>query len=442
MSARRAALLLAIVAVLYACAAVKPAPPPSQRHVVLISVDALRPEFYLDGMFEAPALRALVAGGSAARAAEGVFPTVTYPNHTTIVTGVRPHRHGILYNMTFDPERGRDRWYEQASDLKATTLWHWAREAGLTTASVSWPVTVGASIDLLLAERDYWARKEPLEDLRAASTPGLFDRLGVQPAAGMFKDVEAWDRFLTDTAVAMIRQARPNLLLVHLVQMDLTQHRQGRDGVDVPAALRRVDGHVAAILGAVTEAGLGERTTVIVAGDHGFETITRTVELNAILARAGLGGCPSRDPTWRAAAHASGGAAAIFLRDPADATLRARTEQALRGEAGDRYRLVSRAQLDELGAMPGAALAVEAAPGYALGGACGRTVEHAARGGTHGYLPSRPLMATGFIASGRGVRSGVLLDRVRLLDVAPTAARLLSLSPPPVEGRVLEEILR
>ena len=62
--------------------------------------------------------------------------------------------------------------------------------------------------------------------------------------------------------------------------------------------------------------------------------------------------------------------------------------------------------------------------------------------GMHGYLPSRPSMATGFVAAGAGVRAGVTLERMRLIDVAPTAARLLGVSAPAVEGRVLEEILR
>jgi predicted AlkP superfamily pyrophosphatase or phosphodiesterase len=68
------------------------------RHVVLISLDGLRPEFYLDPAYPAPTLRALAAAGSQARRAEPVFPPGTYPTHATIVTGVRPSRHGILFN--------------------------------------------------------------------------------------------------------------------------------------------------------------------------------------------------------------------------------------------------------------------------------------------------------------------------------------------------------
>ena len=91
--------------------------------------------------------------------------------------------------------------------------------------------------------------------------------------------------------------------------------------------------------------------------------------------------------------------------------------------------------------MPGAAFALEAAPGWAVAGVCGKGVETPGPSGTHGFLPSRPSMSTGFIAAGAGVRSGVALDRIGLVDVAPTAARLLGLTMTSGDGRVLTEIL-
>jgi hypothetical protein len=139
----------------------------------------------------------------------------------------------------------------------------------------------------------------------------------------------------------------------------------------------------------------------------------------------------------------SGGSAAIFVNGAAAADAGGRAEEALRREARDRYAIVTRRQLDELGAMTGAAFAVEAAPGWAIAGACGDGVETSGYAGAHGFLPSRPSMSTGFIAAGAGIKPGVTLERIALVDVAPTAARLLGTTmPPPVEGRVLEEILR
>jgi len=413
----------------------------AERHVIVISIDALRPQFYLDAAYGASELRALVTAGSAARGVESVFPTVTYPSHATIVTGVRPLRHGVAFNAMFEPVGERGRWYEQAGDLRATPLWEWARAAGLRTASVSWPSTQGARIDALVPEGNYYARADAVEAITSASTPGLFARLGVAPEGEIFKDAVKWDAFLTATASAIIRQDRPHLLLLHLVQADSVQHAGGISAPDLHQAVARLDAHVGSVRRAVREAGIAERAVIIVTGDHGFQDITRMVFPNAFLARAGLRACPTAGEGWRATVHTAGGGAAVFVSPSAGAEVAALAERTLRAGAGDRYIVLTRAELDELGAMPGAAFGLEAAPGWVIGGTCRRGGEGPARGGTHGFLPSRPSMLTGFIAAGAGVRAGVILDRVRLVDIAPTAARLLGLTPPAVEGHVLDAIL-
>jgi arylsulfatase A-like enzyme len=430
---RSLALALAVVGLLAAQAAAE------ARHVVIVSIDGLRPEFYLDGAFPAPALRGLVARGAHARAVDAVFPSVTYPSHASVVTGVRPMRHGVAFNNVFQPDGARGRWYEEAADLKVQPIWEWARAAGLTTAAVSWPATLGSSIDLLLPERDYYARREPLALLRAAVTPGLFRLTRVEPDVGIFRDVVRWDEFLARTAIAIVRESRPRLLLVHLVQLDHVQHRGGRDGADVAAAVGRVDAHLGDVVEALRAAGIAERSAVIVVGDHGFADFERLVAPNAALARAGLRGCPRPGPGWRATAHVAGGAAAVFVR-PGDADARARAESVLRVSAPGRYTVLTRAELDALGAMPGAALGLEAAAGWSVDGSCER-LTRGARGGMHGYLPGRPAMATGLVAAGAGVRPGAVLPHARLIDVAPTAARLLGIAAPDVEGRVLVELL-
>jgi predicted AlkP superfamily pyrophosphatase or phosphodiesterase len=442
---RRVTVALLALAVALGLGATSGAPEPRgalARHVVIVSLDGLRPEFYLDAGFGMTELRALAARGSHARGAEAVFPTVTYPNHATIATGVRPLRHGIAFNVLFDPVGERGRWYEEAADLKAPPLWDWLRAAGLTTASVSWPVTLGARIDHLLPERDYYLRKEPLAMLRAAVAPEFFALTRVEPEEGIFRDVVRWDEFLTRTAAALLREARPNLLLLHLVQADYFQHKGGRESADLQPALARLDAHLGQLLAALKDAGIAERTTVIVTGDHGFADYTRVVSPNEVLVRAGLRACPKAGPGYLATVHVAGGAGAVFTGPTADADAARRAEVALRAEAADRYRVLTRRELDEVGAMRGAALGIEAAPGYTIDGSCQRSLTRAQKGGMHGYLPSHPTMPTGFVASGAGVKPGGAVERVRLIDVAPTAARLLGVTPPPVEGRVLAEILQ
>ena len=105
------------------------------------------------------------------------MPTLTYPSHVTLLTGVTPATHGVTGNLTFDPyntnQYGWD-WY--ASDIKVPTLWDAAHAAGLSTANVHWPVSVGAPVDWNLPQ--IWRTGSPDDRklLAALATPGLLPR--------------------------------------------------------------------------------------------------------------------------------------------------------------------------------------------------------------------------------------------------------------------------
>ena len=127
----------------------------SKKHVILVTVYGFRPEFYLDPTWNAPNMRQLMKEGIYADRAKGIFPTVTYPSHTTIITGRYPAYHGIMYNAPFEPVSASGKWNWYADSIKVPTLWQTAHKAGLTTAAVLWPVTVGADIDYNIPE--IWA---------------------------------------------------------------------------------------------------------------------------------------------------------------------------------------------------------------------------------------------------------------------------------------------
>src|SRR5262244_3870926 len=147
MSAMRwpAALLVALA--LFVTTAGAQTPPPI---VLMISIDGLRPDYVTAADkhgLKIPTLRRFVSEGAFAEGVQGVIPTVTYPSHTTLITGVWPAKHGILSNTIFDPLRtGQSAWYWYAEDIRSPTLWDAAATAGWTTASLQWPVSVGARI--------------------------------------------------------------------------------------------------------------------------------------------------------------------------------------------------------------------------------------------------------------------------------------------------------
>jgi predicted AlkP superfamily pyrophosphatase or phosphodiesterase len=400
------------------------------EQVVVISIDGLRPEFYL-GDYDAPTLKAIAARGVSAKEVESVFPSTTYPSHATIVTGVRPWKHGVTANTTWSESGGTRDWHWHASDLKAKPVWRAAREKGLKVALTYWPSSVGADVDWVIGEIwDPDAKGTP-DRLSAAATPGLLAEIGV-PAAEIATDKAAIDRFVARAAAYVLRTKKPNLQFVHFLGVDEAQHKHGRDGAR--EALRIQDGLLAQVLEAVND-----KTLVIVLGDHGFVDIGRNVNPNALLRDEGwVSMKDGRAAAWRALGRSSGGSMAIYVKEAKDV---AAVRDLLKGRAAGMYEVLERAELDALGYDPAAALALDPLEGWAFSGAfTERFVEGTPTvKGNHGQRPSRQGLATGFIAAGPGVAAGTSIARMRLVDVAPTIAKVLGLAMPGVEG---ESVLR
>lgn len=424
---------------------------PASEHVVLISIDGLKPEYYLHTGANAPrtpVLDWLRARGSWAEGVIGQYPSLTYVSHTSIATGLLPVHHGIFENTKFDPAQGSSRWYFEASALKAPAIWDTAGAAGLTTAAASWPVTVGAHITYLFPETNQLPRDTTWLDLaRRQSTPGLIDavvkRLGGFDPSGNRDPVQR-DRFTTAAAVHMIETWQPGLLLVHLVEADFAEHRHGPDTPAARTAIEHIDGRIGEIVEAVTRAGIASKTTFIVTGDHGFYRVHSAFQPNVVLRRAGLldVDAQGRVTRWDAIAHRS----AIRLRDPSDAVMAKRVSDLFHGLADGPYRhllrIVDRDEIARLGGDPNVLLILEPVEGYTTSaGLTGEVVVPAGKGGDHGYLPTEPEMRTGLILSGAGIARGVVLPVARQIDIAPTAARLLGFAMRNVDGTAIVGVL-
>lgn len=425
--------------------------PPRTRHIVIVSIDGLRPAHYLPGDTRRPStptLDALRARGSWAEAVVGQYPSLTYPSHTSIATGTVPARHGVTQNTWFDPAAGSNAWIFDNSALAVPALWDVARGAGLTTAAVSWPVTVGARIDYLLPETNQAPRESTWLDLaRRQSTPGLVDAV-VERLGGFGpndnRDYNQRDRFAAAAAALIFEKHRPNLMMLHLVEADTAQHQFGPDSPETAAAITRVDGRVGEVVRAVEAAGLTAQTVFIITGDHGFYRIHSAFQPNAALQDAGLLEVDGsgRITTWQAAAHRAG----IRLKDSSDEALARQVEQLFDGLAAGQFkglfRVLKRDEIAKLGGDPAILLFIEPVEGYTTAaGVAGGFLVSSPRRGDHGYLPDSPAMHTGLIIAGPGVASGLAIPIARQIDIAPTAARLLGLELPAADGVAMAGVL-
>ncbi len=429
----------------------------SAKHVILISIDGFRPDFYLDDSWNAINLRQLKQNGVYANGVQGVFPTLTYPSHTAMVTGALPIRHGIYYNTYFEPFDPPGRWYWNESEIKVPTLWDAVGKAGLTSAAVHWPVSVGAPVNYNLPETWNWPGKKILlgEISKRAHPPGLFEEVQ-QNATGKLEELDYNSYYLSaDENMArisgyLIRKYKPNLLAVHLTAVDHFEHEQGRDGDKVRQAVASADRAVKTILESVERAGLAESTAILVVGDHGFSDIHSALLPNIWLRDNGFS-TPSQEGSsgkWKAMFHPAGGSAFLHLKDKNDKTTLQKVRDILnRLPEGQKrmFRIVERRELDSIGADPNAVLALAAMQGISFSGSDkGTGAVRAAKGGAHGFFPDFKEMQTGFIGYGAGFKKGATVPLMGLQDIAPIVANLLGIPFEAPDGilypGILEEV--
>jgi predicted AlkP superfamily pyrophosphatase or phosphodiesterase len=421
-------------------------------HVVLVSIDGLRPDFYLDPAWPAPTLQQMALEGTHANAVRSVFPSVTYPSHTTMITGALPARHGVFYNTPFERAGQTGRWYWETSSVRVPTLWDAVRAAGKRSAAVSWPVTVGAPIDWNVPE--VWSldrEADPTEAMRRATTGGLWTELereatGRLTAAALDSDYLAREDRIAGIAAHLLATHRPALLAVHLIGTDHFQHEQGRDGPMVRRAVGAVDRALGRLVDAAAQAGILERTAFVVTGDHGFVDIHTRISPNVWLAEAGMTGTAPDRGRWRATFHTSGGAAFLHVNSvPGVETLSQRVRDLLgRVPAGQRklFRIVERDELDAIGADPAVPFALTGVPGVIFSASAEGPALAPASGGTHGYYPDFPEIHTGFVGWGAGIEPGAVAPLIGLEDVAPMIAALLGLRLEAPDGVLPAGLLR
>jgi predicted AlkP superfamily pyrophosphatase or phosphodiesterase len=405
------------------------------QHVVLISVDGMRPGFYLDKAWPAPNLQNLSKEGVYADHMLSVFPSYTYPSHTAMLTGALPARSGIYYNVK--NEAGEWNWFTK--DIKVPTLWQAIKQAGLTSSAIEWPVSVDSNITWNIPE--IWNTDNPEDRITATrkyATPGLIEAVekyatGMLDSNSMNEEYLSLDENAGRMAAYIFKTYRPNLLCVHFACVDGAEHEVGREGDKVRMAVASADRAIGEVLEVIERSGMKDSTTIIVVGDHGFADIHQALQPNSWIQDL-----PARFV-------AAGGSAFLYLKNKKDAATLNEVLKRLK-QVDKNYRIrfdiLDRKALDKMGADSSAALALSAVPGTVFGGGIKGEVMFPVHGGHHGYDPNLPEMYTGFIAAGAGINKGTVINELCVTDIAPLIAKLLGLDFKTPDGRLVEGILK
>ncbi|GAB3020196.1 ectonucleotide pyrophosphatase/phosphodiesterase [Niabella terrae] len=402
-----------------------------KKHVLLVSIDGLRPEVYKTDKWNAPFLKRLKEKGVYADGVISVFPTVTYPSHTAIVTGQNPGVHGIYYNALYPPKNGA--WYWEASRIKVPTIWDAAHAAGLRSGAIMWPVTVGAPITYNFPVRR--PKKDEKGGQLEVTTPvvtpvGLMDEmageLGRFSAASF--DHDHLDITTGRMASYIIRKYQPELMAVHFLGLDHAQHAGGRNGRQLPHSIALIDSMLQVVVESYRQAGLLATTDIIITGDHGVVSVKRQISPNALLRQQGL----ISDNGWKARFQSTGGSAFLYLKDPSDKAILDQVIRILKSVPAAQSRhftIIERPELDQLGVNPEVALALAADNSSALNGDTKLPLIKPKKKitGAHGHDPRMPEVYTGFIGYGPSFKSHSSLERLHLTDISPLVSTLLGI---------------
>ncbi|MHB8502339.1 MAG: alkaline phosphatase family protein [Candidatus Acidiferrales bacterium] len=442
-------LVLSCFAAVFLLAAKASGPEQAPPLLVMISVDGMRPDYITEADAhgaKVPNLRRFMKEGTYAEGVVGVVPTVTYPSHTTLVTGVWPAKHGIFANTTFDPlQKNQGGWYWYTEDIRVPTLWDVAAAAGRTTASIQWPVTVGAHITWDIPE--FWRAGTPDDAklLRAVSTPDLLQeaRVDLGEYRGGFDISAEGDANRGQYTEWILEKKHPAFLTLHLSALDHIEHQTGPFSPEDIAVLENIDATIGKIRATAERLAPG-RAYIAVVSDHGFVRTDTQLNLFPLFREAKLITVNEKGKItdWKAIPWVTGGSAAIVLKDPNDTATLSQVRELLAKVASDRAngvdRILDAEELHKRGGYPPASFFVGLKPGWKTGtGLDGPVLSKIKAGGTHGALPDLPELHASFFLVGPGVPAGQSLGLIDMRDVAPTLAHLVGLSLPSADGKIL-----
>ncbi|NLW74342.1 MAG: alkaline phosphatase family protein [Clostridiales bacterium] len=431
----------------------------AKTKIVVLSVDALVYED-LEYLSDKPNFSLLREGGSIVKRVRTIYPTVTYPCHVSMSTGAYPNKHGVTNNFLFLPGQLKNLpWNWFADVIKTPDIFTAAKSAGLTTAAVFWPVTGNhKDIDYLVAE--YWPQTptDTHEECfkRAGTTHEVWEKCIKPFSSGVvIRKHPVTDWFVMQSACSMIRNFKPDLLLIHTGNIDAYRHSNGVFAERVTMGLDEVETHIGILLQAARDAGVFEETNFFLVSDHGQLDVVRSIKPNVVFADHGLIEV-NEDGTlrdWKAYVQSAGLSAQVHLKDPDDRELWQKTYDLLKYMRDEGIYGISEVytaeEINEREHLFGDFSFVLETDGYTTFSedwvrpmiknldVSDYRFGHA----THGHNPDKGAQPV-FVAYGPDIKKGVEIERRPIVDEAPTYAKILGVDMPWADGVPIDEILK
>ncbi|GAB3933553.1 alkaline phosphatase family protein [Mucilaginibacter myungsuensis] len=411
------------------------------KHVIFVTIDGFRPDFYLEDGWKTPNLRAMMKDGAYAKGVNSVFPSMTYPSHTTIVTGVQPVKHGVHYNNMFTPNGAPQQPYWMDSSIHVPTIWKAAKAKGMTVASLYWPVSANSPLDYNIP--DIGGLGDGVRE-EYSLPKGFYAEVKKEVFGGVDKIDHGKNQNIAKIAAYIIKRSKPELMTIHVFSVDGAAHSVGRNGERVQEAVADADEAVGIVINALKEAGIYDSTVLMIGGDHGFYDVKKSISPNVWLKEVGLI-TDLKTGDWKAQFNTVGGSAYLYLKDPTDKATVDKVKALLAAQSDSvkqYFRLISKEQMTKGGYNPNVAFALTAEHDASFGNASTGAALKPGKGGSHGHFPDTKNIRTGLVLSGPGIRKGAVIDEMDLRDMTPIIVKLLGIPFGTVDGKIPAGLLR
>ena len=417
------------------------------KYLMLISLDAVD-MCDLNVLKSMPNFSKLMAKGVVIENVQSIYPTLTYPAHTTIVTGKYPKNHKIINNTKLDNGDYSPLWYWYRTDVLGETLYDVASRANLKTCSLLWPVTGGAKITYNMPEifpvKPY--QKQGYMSLEAGSKLYQYDLHKRFGSLREGKKQPQLDNFLIECATYTLKKYKPDIMMLHLLDLDTHKHVLGTKHPQLYEVLQRLDDKVGRMVQALDEEGMLKDTVIALVGDHSQIDTHTMIKLNSKFHEKGWlqinedGEIVSYDVI----AKSCDGSTYVYV---VDQTLKhdvhCYLESLVKEYAECLEHVFTTYEIVALGADSKADFMVEAVSGYYfIDTVIGEFLEPAVSKGMHGYLPTNEDYQTFCLMSGPNIKQGATFSSGRLIDHGPTLAHALGLVLSHVDGVIRYDVFK
>ena len=425
------------------------------KRLIVVSLDALS-SIDFDMFSKLSNFKKFIRHAACCRQVRSVYPSLTYPAHTSIVTGRTPAHHGIVNNILLQPERSSPDWYWQRNYIRGTTLYDEVLKQGKHVAALLWPVTAKSEITWNLPEI-FANRRWTNQILTSAANGTVGYQLMLNHRFGRLRDgirQPALDNFVHASLKYTLKTYRPDLTLVHFTDLDTQRHHYGVHSEEAAAAIKRHDERIGELMHLLHQNRMSVKrdTTVIILGDHSQLDVRNVILINKLLREQGyLKVQNGRVTEWKAYCQNCDGSAYIYIKKEGmdrDEYLRVKNGVydwlcAMKNDPDNGIAAIySSKKAKELGADPECTFMLEAKRGFYFQNELDTAEIPDIQRATHGFHPDRKDYQTIFMAVGPDIIPGMEIEEMSLLDEGPTMAEIMGLSLPDADGRILHEIFK